>query len=79
MADIVAFPGGYNERQPESMAIEFAARCKAGYYGEVGFAAIIFECDDGLGLLSAGPDEQCGYRLLGLLEAAKMSVFAEDE
>ena len=79
MAEVLAFPGGFNPREVDSMAIEFAAKVRAGHYGKVGFAAIVFECEDGLGLISAGADEQCGYRLIGLLDAAKMSVFSSED
>ena len=74
---VLAFPGGYNPRSVESMAIEFAAKVKGGYYGTVGFACILFETPDGLGMLTAGADETNGYRLIGMLEAGKMSVFAD--
>lgn len=74
---VIAFPGGYNERDPRGMAIEFAAHLAGGHYGRVGYACIVFETEEGLGLLTAGEDAQCGYRLIGLLEAAKMSVFSD--
>jgi hypothetical protein len=79
MAEILAFPGGYNPRDPRGMAIEFAAKCDAGIYGQIKTAVILFDTPDGLGMLQAGEDEADGYRLIGLLEAAKMSVFADGD
>jgi hypothetical protein len=60
------------------MAIEFAARCAQGDYGTIKTAIILFDTPDGLGMLQAG-DEQDGYRVIGLLEAAKMAVFADGD
>ena len=77
MSNVLAFPGGYNPRDPRGMAIEFAARCAQGDYGEIKTAIILFDTPDGLGLLQAG--EQDGYRTIGLLQAGIMSVFADGD
>jgi hypothetical protein len=81
MADpvsVIAFPGGYNPRDIRGMAIEFAARLAGGEYGEVKTAIIVFDTEYGLGFLQAG-EEQDGYRTIGLLNAAQMSVFADGD
>ena len=77
-AQVLAFPGGYNPRDPRGMAIEFAARCAQGDYGEIKTAIILFDTPAGLGMLQAG-DLTDGYRTIGLLEAAKLSVFADGD
>ena len=77
-AQVLAFPGGYNPRDPRGMAIEFAARCAQGDYGEIKTAIILFDTPAGLGMLQAG-DMTDGYRTIGLLEAAKMAVFADGD
>lgn len=76
--NIIAFPGGYNPKDIRGMAIEFAAKLKSGDYGEVTRAVILFESDTGLGIISAGEDRG-GYHMIGLFEAAKMSVFADGD
>jgi hypothetical protein len=78
LAEILAFPGGYSPRDPRGMAIEFAARCAQGDYGNIKTAILLFDTPDGLGMLQAG-EETDGYRTIGLLEAAKMAVFADGE
>ena len=77
-AQVLAFPGGYNPRDPRGMAIEFAARCAQGDYGNIKTAIILFDTPDGLGMLQAGEDQN-GYYTIGLLEAAKMAVFADGD
>lgn len=76
--NVLAFPGGYNPKDIRGMAIEFAAKLAGEHYGEVTTACIVFNTEHGLGLLTAG-ESQDGYRLIGMLEAAKMSVFADGE
>ena len=77
MSQILAFPGGYNPRDIRGMAIEFAAKLANGDYGNVTSAAIVFSSEHGLGLMTAGPTG--GYELIGMFEAAKMSVFADGD
>ena len=77
MSEVLAFPGGYNPRDIRGMAIEFAAKLAGGEYGNVTSAAIIFNTEHGLGLMTAGPTG--GYELIGMFEAAKMSVFADSQ
>jgi hypothetical protein len=76
--NVLAFPGGYNPRDPRGMAIEFAAKLDAGMYGKIKTAIILFDTPDGLGMLQAG-EEQNGYYTIGLLQAAQMSVFADGD
>lgn len=77
MSQVLAFPGGYNPRDIRGMAIEFAAKLAGGEYGEVKTAIIVFDSEHGLGMMSAGPCD--GYRMIGLLNAAQMSVFADGD
>ena len=60
------------------MAIEFAAKIAGEEYGKVTHAVILFESEHGLGILNAGEDHG-GYHMIGLFEAAKMSVFADGD
>lgn len=79
MSQVLAFPGGYNPRDARGMAIEFAARCAANDFGTIKSAILVFDTPNGLRVMTAGAEAQCGYRQIGMLEAAKMSVFADGD
>ena len=60
-----------------SMARRFADQVEAGEYSKPNRAIVIVERDDGLTILSWGQGLSA-YELMGILEAAKLNVFAED-
>ena len=60
-----------------SMARRFADAVEAGEYAKPTRAIIIVERPDGLSILSWG-EGTSAYELMGLFEAAKLRVFADD-
>jgi hypothetical protein len=59
------------------MARRFADDLEAGHYGDVLRTVTIVECDGGIILLGWG-ENTSSYELMGLFEAAKLRVFADD-
>jgi hypothetical protein len=59
------------------MARRFADDIDAGEYGEVVRTVTVIECDRGLVILGWS-ENTTSYELMGLFEAAKLRVFADD-
>lgn len=74
--NVTELPRG-NLRDVADMAHRFADRVDAGELGEVNRAVCIVENENGLVLLGWG-EGTTAYELMGLFEAAKLRVFADD-
>ena len=59
------------------MARRFADQVESGGYPNTTRAIVIIERDDGLSILSWG-EATTAYELMGLFEASKLRVFADD-
>jgi hypothetical protein len=72
----VELPVG-NLQDIAGMAHRFADDVEAGDYAGITRSVTIVECDRGLVLLGWGENTN-SYELMGLFEAAKLRVFADD-
>lgn len=59
------------------MLRQYANEIDAGQYGEVFRGIVVLELDDSLVTLGCGEDST-PYELMGIFEAAKLRVFADD-
>ena len=73
---VVTLPVG-NLSDIAGMARRFADQIEAGEYSGPTRAIVIVDRDDGLTVLSWGQGLSA-YELMGIFEAAKLNVFAED-
>lgn len=60
------------------MARGFADEVDDGQHGQVNRVILIVEHEDGIKLLGWGERDCTPYELMGLFEAAKLRVFADD-
>jgi hypothetical protein len=74
--NVTELPVG-NLRDVAGMARRFAEQVDAGQYGGIARAICLIECEGGMPILVWG-DETSHYELMGILEAAKLRVFADD-
>ena len=72
----VALPVG-NLRDVAAMARRFADQIDAGEHGAVDRVICIAENESGINIFGWG-ENTTAYELMGLFEAAKLRVFAED-
>ena len=66
-----------NLRDVAAMARKFADDLDAGQYGEVNRVVVIAENGDGISIFGWGV-ATTAYELMGLFEASKLRVFADD-
>jgi hypothetical protein len=60
------------------MARRFAEDMDAGEYGDVFRTVVIVQREDGALHILGWGENTCAYELMGLFEAAKLRVFADD-
>lgn len=60
------------------MARRFADEVDAGRHGQVSRVILMVEDEDGIRVLGWGARDATPYELMGLFEAAKLRVFADD-
>lgn len=70
-------PGTADYGDIPAMLRQYAAEIETGQYGEVFRAVMVMELTDGIATLGCGEDPT-PYELMGLFEAAKLRVFADD-
>lgn len=72
-----AEPGTPDYGNIPAMLRQYANEIEAGRYGEVLSTLLVVERTDGLAILGCG-SEPTPYEMMGLFEAAKLRVFADD-